>query len=207
MDWSSIRDHYATRLDEAKRAGETQESVAEAGGLSGQNAISKLLRNQNMGPSVETFIKAVLGLGMPVSAFFAEVERATSQPELRPLTRDGHRPSRATRNLSSLAAGSATKPPTDPAHGRPDGVSTVAEKSRRRDRRATLDREQVKAIVAAHFEVLARQITHFYTSLAQTESAPGVDPSVAPRPGADRVHGASATADRRDSRRGRRKSA
>lgn len=75
VNWRHIRRHYAARLDEAKRRGLTQQAVASAGQLTGQNAISKLLANDNLGPSVETFVKAVAGLGLEVSTFFAEIEQ------------------------------------------------------------------------------------------------------------------------------------
>jgi transcriptional regulator with XRE-family HTH domain len=58
----------------AKTEGLTQAMVAEAGGLPGQNAISRLVSNHKMGPSVETFTRAVQGLGIRVSQFFAELE-------------------------------------------------------------------------------------------------------------------------------------
>lgn len=76
VEWTAIRRRYAELLAAAKAAGTTQESVAERGGLSGQNAISKLLRNNNLGPSVETFVRAVEGLGISVGTFFADLERA-----------------------------------------------------------------------------------------------------------------------------------
>jgi transcriptional regulator with XRE-family HTH domain len=78
VDWEQIRRHYAARLADARRRGFTQKAVATAGKLSGQNAISKLLANENLGPSVETFVKAVTGLGLTVSEFFAEIERGES---------------------------------------------------------------------------------------------------------------------------------
>jgi transcriptional regulator with XRE-family HTH domain len=66
------------RFAAAKRAGATQESVAKAGGLRGQNVISKMLANRNRGPGIETFTRAVEGLGMTPSEFFLEVERSTA---------------------------------------------------------------------------------------------------------------------------------
>lgn len=71
MDWALIRMHFAT-LHAA--AGLTQKAIAERGGLAGQNAISKLLNNTNLGPSVDTFVRALVGLGQSPAAFFAEVE-------------------------------------------------------------------------------------------------------------------------------------
>lgn len=75
-NWKVIREHYEQRLAVSPR---TQADVAHAGGFKGgeksQNAISKLLRNHKLGPTVETFLKAVNGLGMTPSQFFAELER------------------------------------------------------------------------------------------------------------------------------------
>jgi transcriptional regulator with XRE-family HTH domain len=75
MDWKRIRAHYERAFRAARRRGLTQAKVAEAGGLKGQNVVSKLLANESKGPQVETFVKAVHGLGMPVSLFFAQLEQ------------------------------------------------------------------------------------------------------------------------------------
>jgi hypothetical protein len=76
MEWDRIRMHYAALLAAAQKRDPTvtQESVAAAGGLARQNAISKLLANNNMGPSVETFVRAVKGLGITPAAFFADLD-------------------------------------------------------------------------------------------------------------------------------------
>jgi transcriptional regulator with XRE-family HTH domain len=71
MDWTTIRTQYRALL---RQSGVTQADVARRGGLSGQNAISKLLANTHRGPSVETFIKAVDGLGLSLAEFFAAIE-------------------------------------------------------------------------------------------------------------------------------------
>src|SRR3954466_14007681 len=85
MEWKQIRATYERVFNNAKRGGATQESVAKAGGLRRQNAISKLLMNETLGPQVETFVRAVEGLGMSVSEFFALVERSqTSAPRSEP---------------------------------------------------------------------------------------------------------------------------
>jgi transcriptional regulator with XRE-family HTH domain len=73
MDWTRIRDHYATLFEQS---GLTQEDVAAAAHLHAQTAISKLLDNQKRGPSVETFARAVLGLGVTLTSFFAGLEQA-----------------------------------------------------------------------------------------------------------------------------------
>lgn len=73
LDWARIRTHYTAHLVAARKAGQTQQMIARAGGLR-QNAISKLQRNHHQGPTVETFLKAVQGLGVPLSTFFEELE-------------------------------------------------------------------------------------------------------------------------------------
>jgi transcriptional regulator with XRE-family HTH domain len=76
MTWAEIRRHYAVRFTAAKRRGATQESIAKAGGLRGQNTISTMLANRRRGPTVETFARAVEGLGLTPSEFFLAVERS-----------------------------------------------------------------------------------------------------------------------------------
>ena len=70
MDWVAVREHYR-RLFEA--SGRTQVDVARAAGLS-QSAIHKLLVNQGDGPAVETLLRAVQGLGLPLPEFFRQIE-------------------------------------------------------------------------------------------------------------------------------------
>jgi transcriptional regulator with XRE-family HTH domain len=79
MKWQQIRSHYATCFAAHQReTGATQTSVAVAGAVA-QNAVSKLLGNDRKGPSVETFVGAVEGLGLSVSAFFAALEASPSR--------------------------------------------------------------------------------------------------------------------------------
>jgi transcriptional regulator with XRE-family HTH domain len=74
MKWREIRAQYAACYAELQeKTGATQTSVAAAGGVA-QNAVSKLLGNHKRGPSVETFVGAVEGLGLSLSAFFAALE-------------------------------------------------------------------------------------------------------------------------------------
>lgn len=73
MKWDKIRAHYVVLLN---ASGRTQEAVARAGRLPGQNAISKLIRTRKRGPSVETFARAVHGLGLTLAAFFAGLDDA-----------------------------------------------------------------------------------------------------------------------------------
>jgi transcriptional regulator with XRE-family HTH domain len=75
MDWTDIRTYYAELFAAARAAGVTQKEIADRGGLSGQNLISRMLANDKDGPTVETLIKAIEGLGISVAEFFAELER------------------------------------------------------------------------------------------------------------------------------------
>lgn len=84
MEWKQIRAHYEGKFALAKRLGESQESIAARGGLSAQNAISKLLANDKRGPYIDTLLRAIAGLVPPITAseFFAEIEQQRpSQPD------------------------------------------------------------------------------------------------------------------------------
>jgi hypothetical protein len=54
----------------------SQAEVARRGGLSGNNAISRLIVNAKLGPSVANFMKAVHGLGLSLVDFLAGVEES-----------------------------------------------------------------------------------------------------------------------------------
>jgi len=68
VDWTAIRSEFIRQ-----RGTRNQGAIAEAGGLH-QSAISKLESNDKLGPAVETFVRAIQGLGVSVSEFFAEIE-------------------------------------------------------------------------------------------------------------------------------------
>src|SRR5262252_937693 len=74
-EWEQIGAHYK-RLFDARSA--TQEQTAHAGGLVRQNQISRILNNKKNGPSLVKFVKAIIGLGMLPSEFFADLERYAS---------------------------------------------------------------------------------------------------------------------------------
>jgi transcriptional regulator with XRE-family HTH domain len=74
MDWEHMRAHYVRALRAARDRGVTQKRVADAGGLKGQNYISKIKSAPRLGPAVELFIRAIEGLGISPSEFFAELE-------------------------------------------------------------------------------------------------------------------------------------
>jgi transcriptional regulator with XRE-family HTH domain len=72
MDWSDVRMHYY-RLFTA--SGLTQTQVANAAGFN-QSTLQKLLSNDKQGPAATTLLKAIRGLGMLPSEFFASLEHA-----------------------------------------------------------------------------------------------------------------------------------
>lgn len=72
MEWSDILAHYKRLLDASPR---NQTVVATTAGLKRPNLISKMLDNNRRGPSVQTFIQAVIGLGMTPSEFFRTLEQ------------------------------------------------------------------------------------------------------------------------------------
>lgn len=68
VEWKVIRSAFIRARGTRKQA-----EIAKAGDVY-QSDISKLESNDNLGPAVETFVKAVEGLGMTVSSFFANIE-------------------------------------------------------------------------------------------------------------------------------------
>lgn len=108
MEWERVRAHYEQCFADT---GRTQQAVAEAGGLPTQSAIQKILVNHKMGPSVETFLKAVLGLGLSLSTFFADLEQQQPSPPIvtsPPVTRDASLGDRLRQLELALAALSST---------------------------------------------------------------------------------------------------
>src|SRR5262252_6569946 len=75
MTWPEIRAYYVQQVNARQL---TQESIARRGGLRRQNLVSRMLTNQQRGPTVDTFIRAIYGLGLTPAAFFAEVEAAAA---------------------------------------------------------------------------------------------------------------------------------
>jgi len=85
--WDAIRADYARRFAELKQQGATQQEVARLGGIAegaGQNSLSRLLKNDKLGPSVEMFVRALLGLRVAPSEFFAGIEHQFPQPDVEP---------------------------------------------------------------------------------------------------------------------------
>lgn len=78
MEWTVMQAHYRVLFEHAHETqGESQESVAKRGGLR-QNKISNLLKIKKLGPQVETFVRAIEGLGMTASAFFLQIEEGAA---------------------------------------------------------------------------------------------------------------------------------
>jgi transcriptional regulator with XRE-family HTH domain len=76
MEWEQIRAHFARLLEARQAEGKRQEDVALEGGLDRQNQISRILHNKGRyGPTVEIFIKGVIGLGLQPSEFFTQLEQ------------------------------------------------------------------------------------------------------------------------------------
>ena len=78
MTWLQIRAHFK-RVMKERQLNQTQ--IARRGGWSNNSAISKLLVNDNLGPEVQTFARAVDGLGMSLSEFFVSLEQEFVPPQ------------------------------------------------------------------------------------------------------------------------------
>lgn len=76
-EWRVIREHFARTLETVRDERRMpQVAIAESGGIR-QNLVSRLLKNRKRGPSVETFLRALKGLGVKPSEFFAALEDDT----------------------------------------------------------------------------------------------------------------------------------
>lgn len=178
MDWERVRAHYARRFEASQS---TQQDVAAAGQLPGQSAIQKLIANRKRGPSVETFLKAVLGLGITVSTFFAELEAPPPTPITEPSSQPPFDPSSILDRLRDLErALAAMAPPV--AQGRVhelsaplSGPGTVVHITT-----TTLD-ERFERMVGAHFETLRVQLERSADRLAEhLDTCRGVDSHAPP---------------------------
>jgi hypothetical protein len=78
--WNLIHAEYERQLA-AKMATDkvTQVGIAASGGTK-QNNISRMLKTHKRGPTVETFIKVLVGSGMNPSEFFAAFESQLPRP-------------------------------------------------------------------------------------------------------------------------------
>lgn len=100
VEWKQIRAAFIRA-----RGARKQDEIATAGGLH-QSAISKLEANDNRGPAVETFVKAIQGLGMSPSAFFARIEGvpASADEGLPPIVPVDEVAARVVQTLAELLA-------------------------------------------------------------------------------------------------------
>lgn len=84
--WGVVRADYVRRFNATKRSDGkalTQRDVAEFGGIAeggGQNSVSRLFTNDKYGPTVEVFLRALVGLGVRPSEFFAAIEHQFPKP-------------------------------------------------------------------------------------------------------------------------------
>jgi transcriptional regulator with XRE-family HTH domain len=162
MNWDTIRAHYAALLAES---GRTQHAVAVAGGLSGQNAISKLLANTKRGPSVETLVRAVIGLGVPLSVFFAALEDVPATPAS-PVSDRLRDLEQALADLRASSQVRSHEPPSSPVPSSGHVVTINL-----------LDEQRIAAIVQAVFDRLHQRLAG--------RSPHGVEPTVETRAGGD----------------------
>jgi transcriptional regulator with XRE-family HTH domain len=103
VEWKVIRSAFIKA-----RGRRTQGDIATAGGLH-QSSISKLESNDKLGPAVEVFVKAIEGLGVKPSVFFAAIEQATDQKLL-----DPRRPTQIDSQEATSGSRSLQTPPTIP---------------------------------------------------------------------------------------------
>lgn len=167
MRWMRIRAHYAALHAQAQAAGVTQKAIAERGGIAGQNSVSRLLSNDHLGPSVEIFVRAVIGLGKSVSQFFLEVEQGaagTLEPSrgvvdasaLERLARIEHALEALCASLSSLTA--SMSPPGTRAGSVSHGGATVSNGDLTHHKEIeTITQQFVEALANASAEVIRAQ--------------------------------------------------
>lgn len=97
VDWPDIRKHFVA---ERKRLGLTQEQIEKRGKVA-QSRLSQIESDPAYTPTIDTFIRAVTGLGITVSSFFLQIERQT-ESSLRALatsaTKDELNPNERGRN-------------------------------------------------------------------------------------------------------------
>lgn len=78
MDWKRIRAQYAQHVADAQATrGLTQEDISIAAGLS-KNAVSRILSNSRRGPTVDTFVRALRGLGVQPADFFEALQSSAA---------------------------------------------------------------------------------------------------------------------------------
>lgn len=142
MEWLTIRNRFIALREDRKL---TQEQVADKGKLD-QGGISKLESNLNQGPSVETFVKAVEGLGLTLTEFFAQLENQTNTdlklpvnlvqtpPHRRSEGGDAGSVSAATQRQLFISLGRAILDAAAHLHDDPDGEARHAQASQSKRR-------------------------------------------------------------------------
>jgi len=159
VHWIDVRWFYSQTFARAKQTrGLTQADVAQGGGLSGQNAVSKLMDNEtDGGPRIETVLRAIHGLGLTPAAFFTQLEQA---------------------QLSAAAAATV-------AGGGGDG-RLHAEPSQTTDHPPALTPGEIDAIVQIHIGLLRHELRGELG--LPVEGAPTVDRDAdSRRPGARKI--------------------
>jgi transcriptional regulator with XRE-family HTH domain len=209
MTWMEIRAHYAALHAQAQAAGQTQQAIADRGGIAGQNSVSRLLSNDNLGPSVEIFVRAVEGMGKSVSEFFLEIEQgalglgpsgigleATVTDRLDRLEQmlETLRARLSSLSLSAAASVAASGPgaqaPPDTRAGRPlYGYSSLSPGVVNHNYFAPLDQPRFEALVQAQVEAIRAQLD---ARLAKLGAGDGT--SAAKKPTARGAHRRRATA-------------
>jgi transcriptional regulator with XRE-family HTH domain len=192
MDWSEIRAQYALLVE---RSGLTQHAIAERGGLKGQGTISKLLTNHHLGPSVETFVRAVIGTGSEVSAFFAALERGAGGATPRERTEHAalarlHELEMACETLAALllswsnavASEATAASPATPDGGAHGDQASSTEGDRSTTPRAARDLRRVEAIVQASTARILADIALLEQRLGPDAGGSGGVPTGAPKP-------------------------
>jgi transcriptional regulator with XRE-family HTH domain len=186
-----IRARYAALV---VQTGLTQDAIAERGGLKGQGTLSKLLANTNLGPSVETFVRAVIGTGTKVSVFFAAIERGEELTPTATTRRNGsaferlHELEMACAALAALLSwwsnAAATEADGTSATDREGGAH--GDQSPLSDRSlappAELDLRRVEAIVQASTARILADIALLEQRVATGGGRSGVVPAGAPKP-------------------------
>jgi len=145
MLWLHAREHYARLFDAAKAKGWSQAAIARRGGLP-QTAISKLLANDKLGPSMDTFLKALNGIGKGAAQFFAEAEVFA---EVQPSSSPSSSPPRPSSSLES-----AVEAPARSTHRR------LHERTATRSTPAVASADSIdeKTPATADLELLAAQL-------------------------------------------------
>ena len=106
--WPDLRAHYRREFAEARKRKENQTTVAKRGGLigddgrPGQNQISKILAYDDYTPQLDTFLKAVQGLGM---TFLEFLTRMHQRLERTAVTGQGVRPHELLDDLALIVPG------------------------------------------------------------------------------------------------------